>query len=99
MNNMRPFLPDDACQLADTQRIRQRRVMGAAGRIDTREAHGKRGKPAHPNPRGKGFLIRDTNHALRRDRNLVSSLSEGVREVEDVALLAADIRRKELGQQ
>jgi len=50
----------------------------------------------HPNPRRKGFLIRDISHALRRYRNLVSPLSEGFREVENVALLAADVRWKEL---
>jgi hypothetical protein len=97
VNNMWPLLPSDACQLADTQWIRHRWVMGAAGRIDAREAHRNRGEPVHPNPRCKGFLIRDINHALRRYRNLVPPLSEGVREVENVALLAADVRWKELG--
>jgi hypothetical protein len=71
--------------------------MGTVGRINTREAHRNRGEPVHPNPRSKGFVIRDTNHALRRYRNLVSSLSEGVREIENVALLAADVGWKELG--
>jgi hypothetical protein len=94
---MWPLLPSDACQLADTQWIRHRWVMGAAGRIDAREVHRNRGEPVHPNPRCKGFLIRDINHALRRYRNLVPPLSEGVREVENVALLAADVRWKELG--
>jgi hypothetical protein len=93
---MWPLLPGDAGQLADTQRIRHRWVMGAAGRIDAREAHRSRGEPLHPNPRWKGFLIRDISHALRRYRNLMSPLSEGVREVENVALLAADVWRKEL---
>ena len=73
--------------------------MGAVGRINTRKAHRNRGEPVHPNPRCQGFLIRDTNHALRRHRNLVPPLGEGIREVENVALLAADVRRKELGQQ
>ena len=73
--------------------------MGAAGRIDTREAHRGRGEPVHPDPRCKGLLIRDINHALRRYRNLVSPPSEGVREVENVPLLAADVRREELGEQ
>ena len=50
-------------------------------------------------PRGKGLLIRDISHALRRHRDLVSPLGEGIREVENVALLAADVRRKKLGQQ
>ena len=94
---MGPFQPGDARQLANTQRIRQWGVMGPAGRIDTREAHRSRGEPVYPNPRGKGFLIRDINHALRRYRNLVSPLSEGVREVEDVAFLAADVRWEKLG--
>jgi hypothetical protein len=71
--------------------------MGAAGRIDTRQVHRNRGEPVHPNPRCKGLLIRDIHHALRRYRNLVSPLSEGVRKVEHVALLAADVRWKELG--
>jgi len=97
VNNLRPLLTSDARQLTDTQRIRQRWVMGAAGRIDTREAHRKRGEPVHPDPRCKGFPIRDISHALRRYRNLVSPLGEGVREVENVALLAADVRREELG--
>jgi hypothetical protein len=97
VDNLRPLLSGDAGQLADTQRIRQRWVMGAARRIDTREAHRNRGEPVHPNPRCEGLLIRDINHALRRYRNPVSPLSEGVREVEDVALLAADVRWKELG--
>jgi len=96
---MWPLLPSDACQLADTQRIRHRWVMGAAGRIDAREAHRSRGKPVHPDPRCKGFLIWDINHALRRYRNLVPALCEGVREVENVTLLAADVRWKELGQE
>src|SRR5215469_14558235 len=99
MNNVWPLLPSDEGQLADSQRIRHRWVMGAAGRIDTREAHRSRGEPVHANPRCKGFLIRDINHALRRYRNLMSPLSEGVREVENVALLAADVRWKELGEQ
>jgi len=93
---MWPLLPSDAGQLADTQRIRHRWVMGAAGRVDTREAHRNRGEPVHPNTRCKGFLVRDINHTLRRYRNLMSPLSEGVREVENVALLTADVRRKEL---
>ena len=42
-------------------------------------------------------MIRDTNHALSRYCNTVSPLSEGVRKVEDVALLATDVRWKELG--
>ena len=67
--------------------------MGAVGRIDTREAHRGRGEPVYPDPRGKGLLIRDIDHAVRRYRNIVSALGEGVREVEDVALLAADVRR------
>jgi hypothetical protein len=71
--------------------------MGAAGRIDTRQAHRSRGEPVHTNPRPKGFLVRDINHALRRYRNLVSPLSESFREVENMALLAADVRWKELG--
>ena len=96
---MWPLLPGDACQLADTQRIRQRRVVGAVGRIDAREAHRSRSEPVHPNPRPKSFLIRDINHALRRYRNLMSPLSEAVRQVEDVTLLTADIRWKELSQQ
>jgi len=94
---MWPLMPSNACQLADTQRIRQRRMMGAVGRIDTREAHRGRGEPVHPNPRRKGFLIWNTNHALGRYSNLVSPLSQGIREVENVALLAADVRWKELG--
>ena len=53
----------------------------------------------HPNPRGKGFLIRGINHALGRYRNLVSPLSERIREVENMTLLAADIRWEKLGQQ
>jgi hypothetical protein len=84
---------------ADIQRVRQRRVMGAASRIDTRQAHGSRGEPVHPDPRGEGFLIRDISHALRRYRNLVLPLSEGVREVENVALLTAGVRREELSEQ
>jgi hypothetical protein len=92
-----PLLPGDAGQFADTQRIRQWRVMGAAGRIDTREAHRSRGEPVHPNPRGQGFLIRDINHVLRRYGNLVPPLGESFSEIENVALLAADVRWKELG--
>jgi hypothetical protein len=42
-------------------------------------------------------LIRDISHALRRYRNVVSPPSEGVREVENMTLLAADVRWKELG--
>jgi hypothetical protein len=71
--------------------------MGAAGRIDTREAHRSRGEPVHPNPRYKGFSVRDIGHALRRYRNLVSPLSESFREVENVTLLTADVWWKELG--
>jgi hypothetical protein len=97
VDNVRPLLPSDAGQLADAQRIRQRRVMGAIGRIDRREAHRDRGEPVHPDPRGKGFLIRDVNHALCRYRNLVSSLGEGFCEVENVALFASDVRWEELG--
>jgi hypothetical protein len=74
-------------------------MMGAIGRIDTREAHRGRGEPVHPNPRRKGFLIWNAKHPLRRYRNLVSPLSEGIREVENVALLAADVWWKELGQE
>jgi hypothetical protein len=40
---------------------------------------------------------RDVSHALRRHRYFVSLSSEGVRQVENVPLLAADIRREELG--
>jgi hypothetical protein len=71
--------------------------MGAVRRIDTRESHGGRREPVHPNPGCKSFLFRDISHALRRDRNLMSPLSESVRQVENVALLAADVRWKELG--
>jgi len=71
--------------------------MGAVGRIDSGHAHRGRGEPVHPNPRRKGFLIRDISHALRRYRNLMSPLSKGFREVENVALLAADVWWKELG--
>jgi hypothetical protein len=71
--------------------------MGTAGRINTRDAHRSRSEPVHPNPRCKGLLIRDISHALRRYRNLVSPLGESVREVENVAFLAADVRWKELG--
>jgi hypothetical protein len=71
--------------------------MGALGRVDTWEAHRNRAEPVHPNPRCKGLEIRDISHALRRHRNPVSPLSEGVREVEDVALFAADVRWEELG--
>jgi len=53
----------------------------------------------HPNPGCKSFLVRDLGHPLRRYRNLVSPLREGVRQVEDVAFLAADVRWKELSQQ
>jgi hypothetical protein len=97
VNNIGPLLPGNARQLADSQRIRQWRVMGAVGRIDTREVHRRRGKPVHPNPRRKGFLVRDINHALRRYRNLMSPLSESFRKIENVALFAADVRWKELG--
>jgi hypothetical protein len=72
-------------------------VVSAVGRIDTRETHRNRGEPVHPDPRLKGFLIRDVNHALRRYRNLVSPLSEGFREVENVTFLAANVWWKELG--
>ena len=96
---MWPLLPDDAGQLADTPRIRQWRVMRATGRIDPREEHGSRGDPVYPNPRGENFLIRDVRHALRRYRNLMPPGSEGVREVENVALLAAYVRWKELSEQ
>jgi hypothetical protein len=71
--------------------------MGAVGRIDTGEAHRCRGEPVHPNSRCEGLLIWDTNHALRCYRNPVSPLSESIRKIEDVALLAADVRWKELG--
>src|SRR5690242_2562628 len=73
--------------------------MGAVGRVDTREAHRSRGEPVHPDPRCKGLLIRHASHALGRDRNLVPPRSEGCREVENVALLATDVRWKELGQE
>jgi hypothetical protein len=99
VDNFWPLLPDDACQLADSQRIWQRRVMGAASRIDTRETHRSRCEPMYPNPPCKGFLIRDTSHAVRRYRDIVSPLSKGDREVQNVPLLAADIWREELGQQ
>src|SRR5215813_2917334 len=74
-------------------------MMGAVGRIDAREAHRGRGEPVNPNPRCKGFLIWNTNHALRRNRNLVAPLSEDIRNLENVAFLAADVRWKELGQE
>jgi hypothetical protein len=96
VNHMWPLPPSDEGQLAGTQRIRHRWVMGAAARIDTRQAHRSRGEPVHPDPRCKGFLIRDTDHTLRRYRNVMSTPSECIREVENVALLAADVRRKEL---
>jgi len=51
----------------------------------------------HPNSRYESLLIWNTNHALRCYRNPVSSPSEGIRKIEDVALLAADVRWKELG--
>ena len=73
--------------------------MSAARRIDTREVHGGRCEPVHPDPRGKRFLVWDPRHTLRRYRNLVSPISEDVRQVEDVAFLAADVRWKELSQQ
>jgi hypothetical protein len=72
-------------------------VVGAVGRIDTREAHRSRGEPVDPYPRLKGFLIWDVNHALRRYCDLVSPLSEDFREVENVTFLAADVWWKELG--
>ena len=77
----------------------KRRVMRATGRIDTREAHGSRGDPVHPNPRGQDFLVRDVSHALRRYRDPMPPRSQGVREVENVALLAADVRWEELSEQ
>jgi hypothetical protein len=73
--------------------------MGAAGRVDTREAHRSRGEPVHPDSRCKGLLIRDISHALRRYRNLVSALSEDFREIENVALLAANVWWEELSEQ
>jgi hypothetical protein len=53
----------------------------------------------YADPRCKGFLIRDISHALRRNRNLVTPFGERIREVENVALLATDVRRKELREQ
>jgi hypothetical protein len=73
--------------------------MGTAGRKDTRETHGERAEPVHPNTRREGFLIGDISHTLGGYRNLVSPLSEDVREVENVAFLAANVRWKELGEQ
>jgi hypothetical protein len=99
VHDMWPFLAGDAGQFADAERIWQWRVMGTAGRVDTREAHRSRAEPVHPDPGAEGFLIRNAGHALRRHGNLVPPLGQGVRQVEEVALLAADVGGKELGQQ
>jgi hypothetical protein len=99
MHKFWPLLPNDAREFADSQWVRQWRVMGATGRIDTREMHRGRGEPVHSNPRCEGFLVWDTIHAVRGYRNFVSPLSKSGREVKNVPLLAADIRWKELGQQ
>src|SRR5215469_11308089 len=74
-------------------------MMGAAGRIDTRETHRGGGEPVDPNPRGKSLLIRNIGYPLSRYGDLMTALSERIREVENVAFLAADIWRKKLGQQ
>jgi hypothetical protein len=99
VDNVRPLALSDARQLADTQRIRQRRVMAAVGRIDARKPHCRCGEPVNPDSRRQDFVIRDTSHALRCYSDVVSALSQRIRKVENVALLAADVRWKELGQQ
>src|SRR5579871_5587117 len=48
VNNIWPFQPGDTRQFADAQRIRQRRMVGTTGRVDTRQTHGSRLKPVDP---------------------------------------------------
>jgi hypothetical protein len=48
---------------------------------------------------GEHFLIRDASHALGGYCNFMTAVGEGVRKVEHVPLLAASVRREELGEQ
>jgi len=43
------------------------------------------------------FLVWYACHSLGRDSDLMATFGQGVREVEHVPLLAANVRREELG--
>jgi hypothetical protein len=96
VNNIWLLLLNDPPQRADTQRVRHRRVMSTARRIQPGNAHGSGAEPVNPDPGGQDLLILDPNHALRRHTNLVPALCEGVGKIEDVELLAPDVWWKEL---
>jgi hypothetical protein len=99
MDHFGTFPLDDARKPAHSQRIRDRKVMHAAGRIDTWKAHRHGAESVDANSRRKYFLIRDVGHALGGDCDLVTSAGQGVSEVENVQLFPSDIRRKKLSQQ
>lgn len=74
-------------------------MMGTAGGVDTGQAHGQGREPVDMYSGGEQFLVWDARHPLSGNRNLVTPDGEDVRKIEDVSLLATNIRWKELGQQ
>lgn len=64
-----------------------------------RQAHGHGREPADVYAGGEHLLIGNAGHALSCDRYLMAAVGEGIREIENVPLLATYIRWKKLGEQ
>jgi hypothetical protein len=91
-----PRLPDYLPHSAHAKRIRNRRVMGSTGRVNTGETHGHGREPAHPGPRRKHFIVRAARDALGSDRDGVTTVSKNICQIIHMPLLPADVRREEL---
>jgi hypothetical protein len=99
MHHVRFGLPDDAAQCRHGQRVRDRRMMRSASRVNTWHAHGHGRESAYLDPGGKDFLVEAPGYSLGGDNDVMTPVSENVREVKDMSFLPADVRGKELGRQ
>jgi hypothetical protein len=52
----------------------------------------------HADSRWEYLFARDASHLLAGDRDLMTAVGEGVREIKHVLLLTANVRREELGE-
>jgi hypothetical protein len=98
VDNVRALATDDPGQLTHPEGIRDRRVVQTASRVHTRQAHGHRREPMDAHARWQHLFVEDASHLLSGDRDLMTAFSESIREIEHVLLLAADVRREELGE-
>jgi hypothetical protein len=98
MDNVRAFPPDDPGQLTDPEGIRDWWVVQTPSRVHTRQAHGQGREPVHAHSRWEHLFVRDAGHLLGGDRDPMTAVGESVREIKDVLLLTANVRREELGE-